>query len=200
MTSLVKPGLLFQAEPMFKRALDEGAPCPNTTYVVCQDGTIQNYHEPTRPVNWRLTEDAKGWYYDGNKPLAVYFRGRTDDPPIGASYMDRQDSPQFGEIAEHGDTGSEVESTPPPTPRGEPVCPGAPRKEGVREELMAMYGAAKDVSLVDISASDELLKIAKTDPLLAQCAVISDDPEQTTALAKWADGKMGYAEMRGLCG
>jgi hypothetical protein len=179
MTSLVKPGLLFQAEPMFKRALDAGAPCPNTTYVVCQDGTIQNYHEPTRPVNWRLTEDAMGWYYDGNKPLAVYFRGRTDDPPIGASYMDRQDSPQFGEITEQVDTGSEVESTPPPTPRGEPVCPGAPRKGGVR---------------------DELLKIATLDPNLAEAAAFLNDPEQTAALAKFAEGKMSYAEMRGLCG
>jgi hypothetical protein len=149
MTSLVKPGLLFQAEPLFKRPLDAGAPCPNTTYVVCQDGTIQNYHEPTRPVNWRLTEDAMGWYYDGNKPLAVYFRGRTDEPPIGTSYMDRQDSPQFAEVTEQSDDGSEVSSI---------------------------------------------------DPLLAQCAVIVNDPVQTAALAKFAEGKMSYAEMRGLCG
>jgi len=157
MTSLVKPGLLFQAEPLFKRALDAGAPCPNTTYVVCQDGTIQNYHEPTRPVNWRLTEDAMGWYYDGNKPLAVYFRGRTDNPPLSAlSYMDRQDSPQFGEVTEQSDDGSEVTS--------------------------------------------ELASIASIDPLLAQCAVILDDPKQTSAMARFAEGKMSYAEMRGLCG
>jgi hypothetical protein len=100
-------------------------------------------------VNWRLTEDAMGWYYDGNKPLAVYFRGRTDEPPIGTSYMDRQDSPQFAEVTEQSDDGSEVSSI---------------------------------------------------DPLLAQCAVIVNDPVQTAALAKFAEGKMSYAEMRGLCG
>jgi hypothetical protein len=46
----------------------------------------------------------------------------------------------------------------------------------------------------------QLKKIATIDPLLAQCAVIVGDPAQTAALAKFADGKMSYAEMRGLCG
>ena len=154
MATLVKPGLLFQAEPLFKRPLDAGPPCPNTTYVVCQDGTIQNYHDPTSPVNWKLTEDPMGWYYDGNKPLAVYFRGRTDDPPIGASYMDRQDSPQFGEVIEQSDGGEdEVSST--------------------RRKL---------------------------DPLLVTTVARLNDPVQTAAMARFAEGKMSYAEMRGLCG
>lgn len=47
---------------------------------------------------------------------------------------------------------------------------------------------------------EEVSSIAKIDPLLAQCAVILDDPVQTAALAKFAEGKMSYAEMRGLCG
>jgi hypothetical protein len=46
----------------------------------------------------------------------------------------------------------------------------------------------------------QLAKIATIDPLLAQCAVIVGDPEQTAAMAKFAEGKMSYAEMRGLCG
>ena len=48
--------------------------------------------------------------------------------------------------------------------------------------------------------SSQLVKIATIDPLLAQCAAIVNDPEQTDALAKFAEGKMSYAEMRGLCG
>ncbi len=47
---------------------------------------------------------------------------------------------------------------------------------------------------------DEVSSIAKLDPLLAHCAVIVGDPVQTAALAKFAEGKMSYAEMRGLCG
>jgi hypothetical protein len=47
---------------------------------------------------------------------------------------------------------------------------------------------------------DEVTSISKIDPLLAQCAVILNDPAQTTAMAKFAEGKMSYAEMRGLCG
>jgi hypothetical protein len=155
MTTLVKPGLLFQAAPLFGRDV-QGAPCTNTTYVVCQDGSIQNYHEPTKSVGWTLTEDPMGWYYDGNKPLAVYFRGRTEDVPPGRSYMDRQDSPQFAEVTQQSDEGEEV--------------------------------------------SSDLAKIATIDPLLAQCAVMLGDPEQTSAMARFAEGKMSYAEMRGLCG
>jgi hypothetical protein len=48
--------------------------------------------------------------------------------------------------------------------------------------------------------SSELDKIASIDPLLAQCAVIVGDPIQTAAMAKFAEGKMSYAEMRMLCG
>jgi hypothetical protein len=46
----------------------------------------------------------------------------------------------------------------------------------------------------------QLKKIATVNPLLAQCAAIVDDPAQTEALTRFADGKMSYAEMRGLCG
>jgi hypothetical protein len=48
--------------------------------------------------------------------------------------------------------------------------------------------------------ASQLKSISKIDPLLAQCAVILDDPVQTAAMAKFAEGKMSYAEMRGLCG
>jgi len=48
--------------------------------------------------------------------------------------------------------------------------------------------------------SSQLKKIASIDPLLAQCAVMVGDPVQTAAMAKFAEGKMSYAEMRGLCG
>lgn len=151
MTTLVKPGLLFQAAPIFG-APWYGAPCPNTTYVVCQDGSVQNYHEPTKPVGWILTEDAMGWYYDGNKPLAVYFRGRTEDVPLGTS----KDSPQCAEVTEQSDDGSDVTSN--------------------------------------------LAKIATLDRNLAAAAAYLGDPVQTSAMARFAEGKMSYAEMRGLCG
>jgi hypothetical protein len=55
------------------------------------------------------------------------------------------------------------------------VCPGAPRKA-------------------------QLQKIRKFDATLATCAEIVNDPVQTEALSRFAEGKMSYAEMRGLCG
>jgi hypothetical protein len=48
--------------------------------------------------------------------------------------------------------------------------------------------------------TSQLKKISTIDPLLAHCAVLVGDPAQTAALAKFAEGKMSYAEMRGLCG
>jgi hypothetical protein len=52
----------------------------------------------------------------------------------------------------------------------------------------------------DDEVDSKLAKIAKFNPLLAHCAAIVDDPFQTDAMAKFAEGKMSYAEMRGLCG
>jgi hypothetical protein len=48
--------------------------------------------------------------------------------------------------------------------------------------------------------TSDLRKIAELDPKLAAAAAFLNDPEQTAAMAKFAEGKMSYAEMRGLCG
>ena len=48
--------------------------------------------------------------------------------------------------------------------------------------------------------TSQLKSISNIDPLLAQCAVIVNDPVQTAAMAKFAEGKMSYFEMRSLCG
>jgi hypothetical protein len=62
-------------------------------------------------------------------------------------------------------------TTPPPTPRGAPECPDAP--------LKAIY---------------------EFDEKLGHCAQIINDQVQTEAMAKFVQGEMSYAEMRGLCG
>lgn len=62
--------------------------------------------------------------------------------------------------------------------------PDAPQKAEITEQ--------RDVDLEVISRN--------LDPLLAQCAVIVNDPDQTDALARFAEGKMSYAEMRARCG
>lgn len=52
----------------------------------------------------------------------------------------------------------------------------------------------------DSEVVSHLKKIATIDPLLAQCVEMVGDPVQTAAMARFAEGKMSYAEMRGLCG
>jgi hypothetical protein len=202
MAQLIKPGLMFQADPLptppegLEPTMSmyhyggnlEGCPGRGVTYVVCQDGSIQDAHDPSRPIGWELLEDENGWYYritqmnHKPKPLAVFFRGNANPVPTGSGKIGsvvmvcrRIEEPQNAEVIEQGDDGDEVTSTPPPTPRAEPVCPGAPVKS-------------------------DLAKIATLDPNLAAAAAYLNDPEQTSAMARFAEGKMSYAEMRGLCG
>ena len=46
----------------------------------------------------------------------------------------------------------------------------------------------------------DIEKIAKLDGNLAAAAAFLNDPVQTAAMAKCAEGKMSYAEMRMHCG
>ena len=210
-TSLKTPGLQFYAEQVdllypptglyptmstYGLLNLEGGPQRNELYVVCQDGSIQSVHEPSRPIGWELIEDGDEWYYrvtqvnHPRKRCAVRYHSRTENPPVGhgrigsvvtveRSYMDRQDSPQFGEVTEQKDEGDEVAS-------------------GFRHYIDGQRTVAIDVDTTKFTG--DAAKIAKIDPLLAQCAVIVNDPVQTAAMAKFAEGKMSYAEMRGLCG
>ena len=211
-TSLKTPGLQFYAEQVdllypptglyptmstYGLLNPEVGPKRNELYVVCQDGSIQSVHEPSRPIGWELIEgEFDDWYYrvtqmnHPRKRCAVRYHSRTENPPAGhgrigsvvtveRSYMDRQDSPQFGEVTEQKDEGDEVAS-------------------GFRHYIDGQRTVAIDVDTTKFTG--DAAKIAKLDPLLAQCAVILNDPVQTEAMAKFAEGKMSYAEMRGLCG
>ena len=178
--SLKTPGLQFYAEQidplhpttglyptmsMYGLLNLEGGPQRNELYVVCQNGSIQSVHEPSRPIGWELIEDGDEFWYrvtqmnHPRKRCTVRYHSRVEDPPKGRGITGsvvvacrRLEEPQEAEVTEQKDTGDEVSS------------------------------------------------IAKIDPLLAQCAVILNDPVQTAAMAKFAEGKMSYAEMRGLCG
>ena len=178
--SLKTPGLQFYAEQidplhpttglyptmsMYGLLNLEGGPQRNELYVVCQNGSIQSVHEPSRPIGWELIEDGDEFWYrvtqmnHPRKRCTVRYHSRVEDPPKGRGITGsvvvacrRLEEPQEAEVTEQKDTGDEVSS------------------------------------------------IAKIDPLLAQCAVILNDPVQTAAMAKFAEGKMSYAEMRRLCG
>lgn len=176
MASLKTPGLQFYAEQidplhppgelqrttsMYGLLKLEGGPQRNELYVVCQDGSIQSVHEPSRPIGWELIEDGDDWYYrvtqmnHPRKRCAVRYHGRTDNPPRGRGGIGSvvaAETPQNAEITEQRDDGEEVAS------------------------------------------------LSNIDPLLAQCAVILNDPVQTAAMVEFAEGKMSYAEMRMHCG
>lgn len=198
MTTLARPGLMFTAFPL--PVQEEGlAPtmstyqygyslegCPKTgdVYVICEDGSIQSRDDPDRPIGWELIEVEDGWMYRVTqmnhkpKPLSISFYGWAEDIPKGHGHIGSVVvvcQPQPAEVIEQNDEGDEVSSTPPSTPCPSPECPGAPRKSDIE-------------------------KIYNYNELLGHCAVIVGDPVQTDAMARFAEGKMSYAEMRGLCG
>ena len=207
MANIKAPGLQFYAEqidPLYPPTglyptmstyglLDlEGGPKRNELYVVCKDGSIQSVHEPNRPIGWELIEHGPEWFYrvtqmnHPKKRCMVSFHSWNKDPPAGRGHIgsvvqfcQRREVPQNAEVTEQKDEGDEVAS-------------------GFRHYIDGQRTVAIDVDTTKFTG--DAAKIAKLDPLLAQCAVILNDPVQTEAIAKFAEGKMSYAEMRGLCG
>jgi len=202
MARLVTPGLKFfveQVDPVYPTTglaptmstygiLDlEGGPKRNELYVVCRDGTVQSVYEPDRPIGWELIEDGDAWFYrvtqmnHPRKRCSVRFHSLVDDPPAGRGAIGSvvqicrrvEDVPQNADIIEQKDVGPEATSK----------CPGAPVKPERPTEVHNLETIARNL-----------------DPQLAACAAFLGDPDQTAALARFAEGKMSYAEMRSLCG
>jgi hypothetical protein len=186
MATLMTPGLKFfaqQIDPVYPSTglyptmsnygygFDlEGGPKHNELYVVCKDGSIQSVYEPGRPIGWELIEDGDEWFYRVTQMNHPRKR-------CAVRYHSRVADPPAGT----GHIGSVVQ-----------VC-----RRIVEEPQKAEITDQKDTG---DEVESKLAKIATIDPLLAQCAVILNDPVQTDAMAKFAEGKMSYAEMRWMCG
>jgi len=162
---------LFPTMSTYQYGYDlEGGPVNNELYVVCKNGTIQSVYNPERPIGWELIEDGDDWYYRVTQMNHPRKR-------CAVRFQGRTDTPPEG----RGPIGSVVVAC--------RRVEDTPQNAEVTEQ--------KDE---DPEVSSKLEKIATIDPLLAQCAVMVGDPAQTDALAKFADGKLSYAEMRALCG
>lgn len=178
----------------------EGGPQSNELYVVCQDGSIQSVYEPAKSIGWELIEDGDEWFYrvtqmnHPRKRCAVRYHSRVEDPPKGRGRIGsvvqicrRVETPREAEITEQKDDGE-------PDVTSADLCAAA--------SLAFISDFCESVDNVDASKfTGDLATIATNmDPKLAACASVLDDSVQTAAMAKFAEGKMSYAEMRGLCG
>lgn len=186
MARLMTPGLQFFADRIdplypetglyptmstYQYGFDlEGGPVKNELYVVCKNGTIQSVYEPERPIGWELIEDGDEWFYRVTQMNHPRKR-------CAVRFQGRTDDPPVG----RGPIGSVV------------VACRRIEDPPQNAEITEQKDQGEDIS-------SQLKKIATIDPLLAQCAVMVGDPVQTAAMAKFAEGKMSYAEMRGLCG
>ena len=68
------------------------------------------------------------------------------------------------------------------------------------ETLETVREACKNATVEMYKDTDFETIATKMNPALATCAKIVDDPVQTDAMTKFAEGKLSYAEMRMLCG
>lgn len=175
--TLAHPGLQFYAEPMagFDHGQSATVPKRNELYVVCLDGSVQSVWDPEQPVKWLLMESGDQWFYretrTGAEPKPCFVRYHaTSEDPPAGR---GEPSPQNAEIIEQDDADLEVSSP----------CPWAPKKPDLFAEAKNLDTIARNLN-----------------PQLAACAAIVGDPVQTEAMAKFADGKLSYFEMRSLCG
>jgi hypothetical protein len=152
--------------------LEEG-PKRNELYVVCKDGSIQSVYEPNRPIGWELGEDAEGFW-------CRVTQVNHEPKRCLVRYHSRVADPPAG----RGRIGSVVT-----VERSYMDRQDSPQFAEITEQ--------KDDGQ---EVASQLEKIATINPLLAQCAVMLNDPVQTAAMAKFAEGKMSYFEMRSLCG
>jgi hypothetical protein len=180
MASLMTPGLQFYAEQIDPVYPSTGLYPTMSTY-----GLLDLEGGPKRNELYVVCKDGSiQSVHEPNRPIGWeliedgddwYYRVTQMNHPrkrCAVRYHSRTDNPPQG----HGRIGSVVTVE-------------RPQKAEITEQ--------KDEGE---ELSSKLAKIATIDPLLAQCAVMLNDPVQTDAMTKFAEGKMSYAEMRGLCG
>jgi hypothetical protein len=150
----------------------EGGPQANELYVVCLDGSIQSVYSPERPIGWELIEDGDEWFYRVTQ--MNHPRKRCQVSFHSHTFTPPEGGKRIGSVV------SAFRRTEEPKPQNAEVT------------------VQKDDGEAEVTS--QLHKIASISPLLAHCAVLVNDPVQTEALSRFAEGKMSYAEMRGLCG
>jgi hypothetical protein len=218
----VKPGNLLKFEPVdalkpapFGRTVStygllnlETHPREGDIYTICRDGSVKLLSgEDDRTIGWELiVKDDVAYarvaqYGFEPQEVRVTHVGQLPGDMIPASSCVVGNIIQFARACTPDDQASHIGDISYAVDNGEevassfdaddfeikpldatPSCPGAPLK------------AAR-------SDAEKFATIARNlNPQLAAAAAFLNDPVQTDAMARFAEGKMSYAEMRGLCG
>jgi hypothetical protein len=178
MASLLKPGLKFSAEPMSVAPTFGLAP------------TMSTYSYGDRLEGAPRLGDLYVVCHD----LSIQ---SLNDPerPIGWELIE-ENTAWFYRV-------TQMNHAPKPclvTYRG--VDPNPPKGRGRIGSLVFMarkVDTPQDAEITEQKDTD-IEVISKYDPLLGGIAEHLNDPVQTAAMSKFTQGKMSYAEMRGLCG
>jgi hypothetical protein len=178
MASLLKPGLKFYAEPTSVAPIVGLAPTMS----------VYNYGD-------RLEGAPRvGDLYVVCRDLSIQSLNEPDRP-IGWELIE-DDGAWFYRV-------TQMNHTPKPClVRYHSVDPDPPKGRGRIGSVVFVarkVDAPQNAEITEQKDSD-LEVISKYDPMLGGIAEHLDDPVQTAAMAKFAQGKMSYAEMRGLCG
>jgi len=175
---MATPGLKFFAEPMAVKPSVGLAPTMSTySYGDRLEGA------PTHNELYIVCKDGSiQSVYDPSKP-------------IGWELID-EDGAWFYRV-------TQMNHTPQPClVRYHSVDPTPPKGRGRIGSMVFMarkVDVPQNAEIIEQNDTD-LEVISKYVPMLGGIAEHLDDPVQTAAMAKFVQGKMSYAEMRGLCG
>jgi hypothetical protein len=201
----------------------EEHPREGDIYTICRDGSVKLLSgEDERTIGWELViKDDVAYarvaqYGFEPREVRVTHVGQLPGDMIPATSCVVGNTIQFARACTPDDQASHIGSISYATDEGVEVsssfdaddfeikpldaCPGAPLKE-IHEYIGRVRDACQSADASMFTGDANLNTIARNlNPQLAAASSFLNDPVQTDAMARFAEGKMSYAEMRGLCG
>ena len=210
----VKPGDLLKFEPVdalkpvpFGRTAStygyvnlETHPREGDIYTICHDGSVKSLSGDERTIGWDLIIKDDVAYsrvaqfgFEPNEVRMTHV-GRLPDMMIPDKNFVVGNIIQFARACTPDDQASHIGDISYASDNGEEVSSSFDADDFEIKPLDTCPGAP-------IKGPRPLETIARNlNPQLAAAAAFLNDPVQTDAMARFAEGKMSYAEMRGLCG
>jgi hypothetical protein len=215
----IKPGNLLKFEPVdalkpvpFGRTVStygllnlETHPREGDIYTICHDGSVKLLSgDDDRAIGWELIVKDDVAYARVSqfgfepKEVRVTHVGQLPGDMIPATSCVVGNTIQFARACTPDDQASHVGDISYATDSGDEVTSPFSTEDFEIKPLDPCPGAPMKAARPD---AEKFATIARNlNPQLAAAAAFLNDPVQTDAMARFAEGKMSYAEMRGLCG
>jgi hypothetical protein len=183
----------------------ETHPREGDIYTVCRDGSIMSLSGDDHPIGWELHIKDDVAYVRvaqfGFKPMEVRMThvGKLPANMVPDTSSVVGTTIHFARSCTPDDQASHIAAISHAIEEGDEVTSPLSNEDFEIKPLDACPSAP--IKGPRPSNAANLETIARNlDPYMAKVAYILNDPVQTDAMARFAEGKMSYTEMRGLCG